>query len=171
MITPSYVRTMARYNTWQNGGVYDAAAQLTDDQRKEDRGAFFRSIHATLNHILWADQMWLMRFGAAQPPRGATIAEGLTQFEDWNALVSERKRFDANIEAWADNLDGSALNGELTWFSGGAGRNVTMPRPLLLAHIFNHQTHHRGQVSAMLTGFGIRQGITDLAMGPNLYVE
>ncbi len=78
MLDPSYVRMMARYNAWQNANVFGAGARLTDAQRKEDRGAFFRSIHATLNHILWADNLWMMRFGAAPPPEKLTIADGLT---------------------------------------------------------------------------------------------
>ena len=166
MISAAYVQTMARYNTWQNGNVYGAAANLSDVQRKENRGAFFGSIHATLNHILWADQIWLMRFGAAPQPAARTIPEGLTQFEEWDALVSERQRFDAHIQSWADGIDASALSGDLTWFSAGAGREVSASRALLVAHLFNHQTHHRGQVSALLTSFGINPGVTDLPFGP-----
>jgi uncharacterized damage-inducible protein DinB len=166
MISAAYVQTMARYNTWQNRGVYDAAAKLSDTQRKENRGAFFGSIHATLNHILWADQMWLMRFGAAPQPAARTIPEGLTQFEEWDALVRERQRFDAHIQNWADGLDALALAGDLTWFSGSAGREVTASRALLVTHLFNHQAHHRGQVNALLTGFGINPGVTDLPFGP-----
>jgi uncharacterized damage-inducible protein DinB len=165
MISPAYIQTMARYNTWQNTNIYRAASGLSDAQRKEDRGAFFGSIHATLNHILWADQMWLMRFGAAPSPAAKSIAEGAAQYGDWDALSDERRRFDALIQDWADSLDGSALEGDLTWFSGGLGREVTNPRALILTHIFNHQTHHRGQVHAMLTGFGVKPGITDLPFG------
>jgi uncharacterized damage-inducible protein DinB len=165
MISPAYVQTMSHYNTWQNTNIYGAASRLSDTQRKEDRGAFFGSIHATLNHILWADQMWLMRFGAAPSPAAKSIAEGTAQYDDWDALSAERRRFDAVIQNWADSLAESAFEGDLTWFSGGLGREVTSPRALILAHIFNHQTHHRGQVHAMLTGFGVKPGITDLPFG------
>ncbi|MBT4428135.1 MAG: damage-inducible protein DinB, partial [Rhodospirillaceae bacterium] len=65
MISPDYVRTMATYNRWQNGSLYDAANTLSDDERKQARGAFFGSIHATLNHILWGDQIWMSRFTGA----------------------------------------------------------------------------------------------------------
>jgi uncharacterized damage-inducible protein DinB len=166
MISAAYAQAMARYNTWQNRSVYDAAAKLSDAQRKEDRGAFFKSIHATLNHILWADQVWMMRFGAAQAPAARTTSDGLAQFGEWDALVRERQRFDAHIQNWADGLDAAALEGELTWFSGGAGREVTAPKALLVGHFFNHQTHHRGQVGALLTGFGIDPGVTDLPFCP-----
>ena len=166
MISAAYVQTMARYNTWQNLSVYDAAAKLTDAQRKENRGVFFGSIHATLNHILWADQMWLMRFGAGPQPAARTIAEGLAQFNDWDGLARERRRFDAQIQSWADGLDDAALAGDLKWFSGSTGREHVASKALLVMLVFNHQTHHRGQVNALLTGFGINPGVTDLAFGP-----
>jgi uncharacterized damage-inducible protein DinB len=92
--------------------------------------------------------------------------EGLTQFEEWDALVRERQRFDAHIQNWADGLDAMALAGDLTWFSGSAGREVTASKALLVTHLFNHQAHHRGQVNALLTGFGINPGVTDLPFGP-----
>lgn len=168
MISPSYVRTMARYNTWQNANIYGASARLTDAQRKEDRGAFFRSIHATLNHILWADQMWLMRFGAAPAPAKRSIADGLAQFDDWQALEAERRRFDRVIEDWADGLEPGSLEGDLKWLSGATGRDMTSPKSLIVTHIFNHQTHHRGQVHAMLTAFGVKPDITDLPFGQGL---
>jgi uncharacterized damage-inducible protein DinB len=167
MISASYVRTMARYNAWQNAGVYRACDGLGDTQRKEDRGAFFGSIHATLNHILWADQTWLARFGAASPPAKRSIAEGLTLFDGWDALTVERRRFDAVIKDWADGIEPSALEGDLIWVSGATGREMTKPKALLVAHIFNHQTHHRGQVNALLTGFGIKSDITDLPFTPD----
>ena len=157
---------MARYNTWQNTGVYSAAGRLSDAQRKEDRGAFFGSIHATLNHILWADQIWLMRFGVGVGASKSSIAEGLTQFGDWEKLSSERRQFDGVIEDWADRMSPSDGEGDLHWFSGSAGRDMTRPKSLVIMHIFNHQTHHRGQVNALLTGFGIDPGVTDLPFSP-----
>jgi uncharacterized damage-inducible protein DinB len=168
MISAAYVQTMARYNAWQNRSVYSAAASLTDPQRREDRGAFFGSIHATLNHILWADRTWMARFDAAPRLAAKSISEGLTEFADWEALASERQRFDAHLQSWADTLDPSALEGDLTWYSAGAGREMTAPRAVLVTHLFNHQTHHRGQVNAMLTGFGIKPGITDLTFVPSV---
>ncbi|MBS0233327.1 MAG: damage-inducible protein DinB [Proteobacteria bacterium] len=169
MISPSYVRTMARYNAWQNANIYGASGRLSDAQRKEDRGAFFRSIHATLNHILWADQMWLMRFGAAPAPAKRSLADGLSLFDDWEALAAERRRFDDVIQEWADRLEPSILEGDLKWLSGATGRDMTSPKALIVTHIFNHQTHHRGQVHAILTGFGIKPDMTDLPFGPDLY--
>ncbi len=167
MISPSYARTMARYNTWQNASVFGACGHLSDSQRKEDRGAFFGSIHATLNHILWADQMWLSRFGAAPVPAVTAIPKGLSLFDEWEALTAERRRFDRVIEDWANSLELNAFDGNLTWLSGATGREMTRSKGLLVAHIFNHQTHHRGQVNALLTGFGVKPGVTDLPFGPD----
>ncbi|MFN0220060.1 MAG: DinB family protein [Hyphomicrobium sp.] len=168
MITPAYAQAMARYNAWQNTNIYDAAATLDDLQRKQNRGAFFGSIHATLNHILWADQMWLMRFGAAERPAATLIADGLSQFEDWDALRAARHHFDRVIQSWANELRLDDVAGDLTWFSAGVGREVTTSRALLVTHIFNHQTHHRGQVHALLTSFGVKPGVTDMPFGPPL---
>jgi len=157
---------MARYNAWQNASVYGACDQLSDAQRRENRGAFFGSINATLNHILRADQTWLARFGAAEPPEKNSISKGLTLFDDWEELKAERSRFDGVIRDWADRMEPPTFEGDLTWFSGAANRELTRPRSLIIMHIFNHQTHHRGQVNAMLTGFGINPGVTDLPFSP-----
>jgi uncharacterized damage-inducible protein DinB len=165
MITPGYVQTMARYNAWQNENIYSAAGRLNDENRKAHRGAFFGSIHATLNHILWADQMWLWRFGASERPAPPTITDGLEQFENWDELHAARKNFDATIGAWAAQLSESDLTGNLEWVSGGTGQNMSTPRWVAITHLFNHQTHHRGQVHALLTTCGVKPGITDLPFG------
>jgi uncharacterized damage-inducible protein DinB len=77
-------------------------------------------------------------------------------------LKAAREAFDETIVNWAGGLDAAALAGDLTWFSGAAGRELTKPKGLLIAHLFNHQTHHRGQVHCMLTQCGVRPGDTDL---------
>jgi uncharacterized damage-inducible protein DinB len=162
MITPGYVRTMADYNRWQNENLYGAAARLTDGQRKEPRGAFFGSIHATLNHLLWGDQIWMSRFAGTPKPKVPGIPASVGMFESWDELVRERSAFDKVIVDWAETVDTGWLDGDLTWFSGVAGREVTRPKALLVTHLFNHQTHHRGQVHCMLTQAGAKPGTTDL---------
>lgn len=162
MITPDYVRTMADYNRWQNGNLYGAAGQLTDAQRKEQRGSFFGSIHGTLSHLLWADQIWMSRFAGTPKPKAAGIPDSVAMFESWDELKRERAAFDQVITDWAAGLDGAWLQGDLTWFSGAAGRAVTMSKWKLVTHLFNHQTHHRGQVHCMLTQAGVKPGATDL---------
>ena len=162
MITVDYVRTMASYNSWQNENLYGAAGTLTDAQRKEQRGAFFGSIHGTLNHLLWGDQMWMSRFAQTPKPKAPGIPGSSAMFEVWDDLARERRAFDQAMIAWATKLDSQWLENDLTWFSGAAGREVTKPKWLLVTHLFNHQTHHRGQVHCMLTQCGAKPGVTDL---------
>ena len=162
MITLGYVRAMAAYNRWQNENLYGAAEGLSDGARKEPRAAFFGSIHATLNHLLWGDQMWMSRFAGTPKPKAAGIPESVSMYESWDDLKRERLAFDGVILDWAERLGPAWLEGDLTWFSGALGREVTRPKWLLATHLFNHQTHHRGQVHCMLTQAGARPGTTDL---------
>jgi uncharacterized damage-inducible protein DinB len=165
MITPAYVRTMAAYNAEMNRRWYAAADTLTDAQRREDQGAFFGSIHRTLSHLLWGDRIWMSRFAGWDAPEGG-IPGSTSLYDDWAALKAGRTESDARLLAWAAELDEAALAGDLTWFSGAAGREITKPRWFLVTHMFNHQTHHRGQVHAMLTRLGARTGDTDLPFVP-----
>ena len=161
MITPDYVRLMARYNSWQNTSLHGAADALSDAARREERGAFFGSIHGTLSHILWGDRMWMNRFAGTERPT-ETIATSPTMVAEWEALKAARAEFDKVIEDWAASVDRDWLGRDLTWFSGAVNREITKPAPFLVMHFFNHQTHHRGQVHAMLTAAGARPGDTDL---------
>ena len=167
MISPAHVQLMARYNRWQNQSIFGAADTLEDQQRRADRRAFFGSIHATLNHLLWADRMWMHRLDGWPPPRPKSIPESVDYYQDWSELKRERAKTDEDIIAWADSLDPAALSGDLTWFSGATGRELTMPRWLLITHIFNHQTHHRGQVHCLLTQLGAKPQATDLPFMPD----
>ncbi len=169
MITPQYAQTMARYNRWMNEKIYAACDRLTDDERKADCGAFFRSIHSTLNHLIWADYTWLGRFAKNSPlekdyPKAAS---GSDIYDDWQVLKQERIAMDADILAWAATLDTDWLGRDFTWYSGLAKTNRTKPAWLLVAHMFNHQTHHRGQVTTMLSQRGIDPGDTDLMLMPD----
>lgn len=160
MITPAYVRVMAEYNSEMNRRVYDAAGRLTDNERRAPRGAFWGSIHGTLAHLLWGDQMWMSRFDGWERP--ATMAEGAADAGSFEALRVRRDAADRGLEDWARTVGADWLGADLTWFSGATGRELTRPRALLVVHLFNHQTHHRGQVHAMLTAAGERTGDTDL---------
>jgi uncharacterized damage-inducible protein DinB len=162
MITVDHVRAMADYNRWQNGNLYDCADRLTEDQRRQSRAAFWDSIHGTLNHLLWGDQIWLSRFAGTPTPRAKSVKGSTTQYESWADLMAARMAFDETIIGWAAKLDPPWLQGDLTWFSGSTGREVTRPKWLLVTHFFNHQTHHRGQVHCLLTQFGMDPGVTDL---------
>lgn len=166
MIEAAYVRAMARYNAWQNAGLMDAADALGEAMREADLGAHFHSIRATFSHLLWADRMWMSRLAGWGRPEGG-IAESGGFERDWAALKRARAEDDARILAWADGLAPGALSGDLRWWSGAAGREVARPRALCAAHMFNHQTHHRGQIHAMLTASGARPGDTDLFLMPD----
>lgn len=163
MIDPAYVATMSRYNRWQNESIYAATDTLDDDARRADRGSFFHSIHGTLCHILWGDRTWMSRF-AGSPAPDIGIAESPTLIDDWKTLCAERRAFDETIDDWAATLDAEWLDGNLTWYSGAAKQEIAAPRALLVMHMFNHQTHHRGQVHAMLTAAGARPDDTDLML-------
>lgn len=163
MIDKTFVTMMARYNAWQNDSLYRAAEGLDDAARRQDRGAFFGSIHGTLCHLLWADRMWLSRF-AGTPKPAVPGSESARMIEAWPELVAERRVTDSLIGDWAAGLAPEWLAGDLTWTSGLSRRELTRPKALLVMHFFNHQTHHRGQVHAMLTAAGARPDDTDLML-------
>jgi uncharacterized damage-inducible protein DinB len=161
MITPAYIRTMAAYNAEMNRRLYSAAARLPDGERRLPRGAFWGSIHGTLCHILWGDRQWMSRFD--NWPKPATpIKESAGMIDDFADLMRERERADGQITSWAHQVDDPWLDADLKWFSGAANREITAQKRLLVAHFFNHQTHHRGQAHAMLTAAGQETGDTDL---------
>ncbi|MEL6432178.1 MAG: DinB family protein [Pseudomonadota bacterium] len=166
MITPDYVQMMARYNLWQNGQVADQLSAQPDEALLQDRGAFFGSILGTLNHILWADLFWMSRFAQdyKRPAGGISESPSLhASFADWR---DARGQMDRALISWADDLNPPDVQGELTWYSGSLGREVQTALGQCVTHMFNHQTHHRGQVHAMMTGAKIATSVTDLAFLP-----
>ena len=165
MIDVAYVQRMSRYNRWQNENVYGVADRLSEAERRKERGAFFGSIHNTLSHLLWADRIWMSRFASWPKPEGG-IPQSVALFPEWQGLKAERNDSDTRLIDWADTLDPAWIKGDMTWFSGAINREVTKPRWQLLAHLFNHQTHHRGQVHAMLTQAGGKPHDTDLFVMP-----
>ncbi len=166
MIDRDYVKRMARYNRWQNENLYGVADGLRDEERRRERGAFFGSIHNTLSHLLWADRIWMSRLssGVSKPPGG--IRESVSLYPDWRELKDERARFDATIIDWAETIEPAWLETDLSYFSGAQQREITKPRWLFVTHMFNHQTHHRGQVHCLLTQVGGKPHDTDLAFMP-----
>ena len=164
-LSPTYCALMARYNLWQNESLLSAADGVGDAARGQGRGAFFESIFDTLNHLLWADLIWMSRFDGGAPPEGGIDASPLL-LADWRAYCTARAQTDKRILGWAGRLDPEVLAEDLTWYSGAAAREMTRPMGLCAVHLFNHQTHHRGQVHAMLTAAGARPGPTDLVFMP-----
>ncbi|MEO1549685.1 MAG: DinB family protein [Pseudomonadota bacterium] len=166
MITPEYVQLMARYGAWQNTQMIEACESVPAAALLEDRGLFFGSVHATLNHLLWGDRTWMARFAGTPAPRQSSIADSVAETPDWTHYVIERLGCDALIQSWAVQITKERLGGSLTWMSGAAGREVTKPLSFLVVHFFNHQTHHRGQVHGALTSLGAKPGPTDVFLIP-----
>ncbi len=162
VIAPGYVRTLAAYNAEMNRRLYAAAALLSDDDRRADGGAFWRSIDGTFRHLLWADHMWMSRLAGWDKPDVVLAHSDRFGPDGFAALQAAREDTDTRLNGWAAGLDETALAGELTWFSGATNQQVSRPRWLLMAHLFNHQTHHRGQAHALLTRAGQQTGATDL---------
>lgn len=164
MITPEFPRTMMRYNRWQNRAQMAATGGLSDAARWLNRGAFFGSIAETLNHVLWDDRVWLARL---QDDREAAAEIGArhpytASPRDWHTYTTERAKLDEDLVAWADTLTEADLFRSITWDRGGTTVETTVA--FNLVHMVNHQTHHRGQVHAMLTAAGADPGPTDLQM-------
>jgi len=165
MIDRDYCVTMARYNRWMNERLHDACAGFPDADRRRDLGAFFRSIHGTLNHLLWGDRVWMSRFTGGAPPWSGAGDEICHDFDE---LRSERARTDAAILEWAGILDEAWLRAPFTWTSGVDGAARTHPAWVLVAHLFNHQAHHRGQLTTLMMQLGRDPGVTDLPWMPGL---
>jgi uncharacterized damage-inducible protein DinB len=149
-------RMFAAYNSWANERLYDAAAKLSDADYRADRGAFFKSVHGTLNHLLAADRIWMRRFtgsGNAPDRLDAVLCDDLGE------LREARRAEDLRISRFVGGLDDAALAGPLSFISYRTViKPTTYSQPLTSAldHFFNHQTHHRGQVHCLLTGIGGR---------------
>jgi uncharacterized damage-inducible protein DinB len=157
---------MADYNAWMNGKLYEAAAGLPDAARKRDLGAFFKSLHGTLNHILLIDLMFLARF-TGQPLPATRLDED--RHDDFGDLRAERETTDARILDWISGLDRDWLAGALKFTSVVDGATRTLPRWVMVTQMFNHQTHHRGQATALLMQLGVDPGITDIPWLPALH--
>jgi uncharacterized damage-inducible protein DinB len=164
-------RFLARYNRWFNQRLYTACEQLPDEERKRERGAFFGSIHNTLNHLVWGDQTWLKRF-AAQGVQFASLNGGLLNLpegamhaavlhREWAALRAKREQLDEAIEAWVRDMPADFPLRTMR-YSNSMGVKREHPMWQALTHFFNHQTHHRGQVTTLLAQAGIDPGVTDL---------
>ena len=153
-----HFRTMARYNTVANRRLYEACSLLPDAERKKTREAFFGSIHATLNHLLVGDRLWLARLAGENAP---SIGLDAILYEDFGELREARRREDARIEAFAAGLDAGFLGGTIRYVNK-AGGTYDDPVRILLAHLFNHQTHHRGQVHDMLSQTEVSPPVLDL---------
>lgn len=141
-------RIFAGYNAWANARIYDAASALSDDDYRADRGAFFRSVHGTLNHLLVADRIWMRRF-TGEGPSPTRLDEIL--FETFSELRAARQAEDRRIMDYVEGLTDSGLAGLFRYRTITNPVDIEQPLAPALDHFFNHQTHHRGQVHALLT--------------------
>jgi uncharacterized damage-inducible protein DinB len=146
---PHRYTMFAGYNAWANARIYDAASALSDADYRADRGAFFKSVHGTLNHLLVADRIWMRRF-TGEGPSPTRLYEIL--FEDFSELRDARRAEDQRIVDYIAGLTDADLNGLFRYRT--ITNPVTIEQPLApaLDHFFNHQTHHRGQVHCLLSG-------------------
>jgi uncharacterized damage-inducible protein DinB len=164
-MSPEWLSALARYNRWMNENIYNAAASLDDEARKRDVGAFFKSIHGTLNHILVADRIWLGRFTGATFPAtdlgpGGISALDQELYSDFEELRRERARTDDELTAWVAELTTERLAQPVVFIRRGVRQEV--PLWWTVAHVFNHHAHHRGQVTTLLMQQGRDPGVTDL---------
>ena len=160
-----YTLTMARYNLWQNQNLLSAASALSSSEREKDRGAFFGSIKQTFSHLFWGDQIWMSRFTDSPPPENS-ITDSTDLVQDWQEFCTARNAFDVKVLQWAHKVTPDWFDGDLSWYSGAINRDITKPKKTLIIQFFNHQTHHRGQIHAMLTSAGQRPGDTDVPFMP-----
>ena len=166
MISPEYVQTMARYNTWQNAQIIPVLTTMPVDALVLDRGAFFGSLLGTANHLLWGDQAWMSRLAPDFEAVSCGIAHSVylhQTIDDWHRA---RGDMDAKICDWADGLKPEDLTGALTFFSASIDAEFTQNRAVCVTHFLNHQTHHRGQIHAMLTAAGQKAPVSDLIFMP-----
>ena len=165
MITADYCLLMARYNRWMNERLYAAVATLPEAERRRDRGAFFGSIQRTLSHLVWADRMWLARFGRgaySEPAYGADL------YADFEVLKRNRETADQEILAWAGQISPAWLESDLEYTRKSDGRTVALAGWVAATHLFNHATHHRGQVTTLMKQAGVDPGVTDLPWMPGV---
>jgi uncharacterized damage-inducible protein DinB len=162
MLITDHYALLARYNQWMNQKLYAVCAGIPDVGRKKDLGAFFGSVHGTLNHLLFGDTVWMARFtGTAGPTE--IIAE---MHADFGALRKEQAAMDRRILDWAGSLTPEWLAAPLRFTSNVDRKTRVMPAWTLVAHLFNHQTHHRGQLTTLIKQLGRDPGITDIPWLP-----
>jgi len=164
-MTPDYVKTMSDYNQWMNKRLYELCSKISDEERRKDRKAFFTSIHGTLNHILLADKVWMGRFEFS-----LFKVTGLDQilFDDYDELKKERQATDTKIDTWVNNLTADELNSDFKFNSISDPGPKSCKLNVAVTHFFNHQTHHRGQITTLLNQVNVDFGVTDLLGMPGL---
>ena len=165
MANKKYCQVMAEYNRWMNAKLYEACGTVSDENRKKDRKAFFKSIHGTLNHLLWGDRAWLRRFTGKEY---ALTKPGEDLYEDFHSLRAEREKMDRDIINWVSGLNEEWFSGSISFESIIYKKTITLPAMVAVMQMFNHQTHHRGQITTLLSQLGVDYGVTDLPVMPGV---
>lgn len=153
------LKDLAHYNAWMNKNLYAHLGDMPDDQRKADEGLFFRSIHGTLNHLLLVDQLWLGRM-TGEPFQVDSLDQEL--YSDFAQLRLQQKKVDKHILSFVNGLEDKALERAVSYTALADGQPRNFPLHQALSHLFNHQTHHRGQITAVMSRHGLDYGVTDL---------
>lgn len=165
MYNGSYYQLMAEYNCWMNQSLYSVCLMIPDEKRKQDLGAFFKSIHGTLNHLLYGDKAWMGRFTNNS---FSVAAIGQELYADFEELRVEREKMDQQILEWSIKLDPLWLRQPFEYTSNVDGKRRVLPASILVTHMFNHQTHHRGQITTLIKQLGYEPGVTDIPWLPSL---
>lgn len=143
-----HFQMLAAYNSWANEQLFETVARLSESEYRQDAGLFYKSIHATLNHILGHDRLWMKRFtGEGDHPKTADAILYLALADLRQARLQE----DARIFNWLEGLNATALAGRFVFHNMSDMRTISQRFTPALAHLFNHQTLYRGQVQAALT--------------------
>jgi uncharacterized damage-inducible protein DinB len=148
----------ARYNRLANERLYEGCARLSEAERRRDLGAFFGSVHGTLNHLVLGDRIWMTRFEGGSHP---STNLGAILFESFADLASARAEMDARIEAFFGALPPGFLERSLRYVNND-GVDSADPASVIVPHFFNHQTHHRAQVHTLLSQLGHKTPVLDL---------
>ena len=146
-----HFQTLARYNVWATHRLLEAVEKISDEDYRRDVGLFFKSIHGTLNHLLVTEHMlWYPRFARGESPKLALDAEIEPVRERLaQALNGGTGNWKPLIESWAVER----FEGKLS-YTRMNGQSMSLPFAPALTHVFNHGTHHRGQITAALTHLG-----------------
>ena len=163
MISADYCQVMTEYNSWMNQRLYDLCMGIEDHERKRNAGAFFGSIHGTLNHLLFGDLSFMARF-TGEPKEAPEL--GVILYDDFQALWQARQALDDRFSNWSSSLSEEWLKASLTYTSKVDGVSRTVQGWVLVTHMFNHQTHHRGQLTTLLSQMALDVGSTDIPFMP-----
>jgi uncharacterized damage-inducible protein DinB len=166
VIDPAYVQLMARYNIWQNNQLIDKLEPVPPSVLLLNRRAFFGSILGTLSHLLWGDTIWMSRFDPTMSAPKIKLSDSAGHWDSFDKWRADRVAMDAAILNWTLGVRAMDLQGNLSFYSSVLQADVEKAIAACLTHFFNHQTHHRGQVHAMMTAAGLDAPVSDLFLMP-----